>query len=245
MTKHDLKRLSRLTALLTLLQARQTISAQALAERFGVSLRTIYRDIRALEHSGVPVYTADGGGYAIMDGYRLPPVMFTENEALALITVEQLVLKNKDGSLINAYAGAMEKIRAVLKNTTKEKTEMLSRHLVVKPQLKNHTPSRRLMEVQQALTDYRVLDMEYQSESKQEITRRKVEPFAIYINPLDNWMLIAYCRLRHEFRLFRLDRIRQLQQTAEHFPPHRITLEEYIEQERKKHVGTDIRLSHD
>lgn len=243
MSKQDLKRLSRLTAILTQLQARRAVTAHELAERFEVSLRTIYRDIRALERAGVPVYSEEGSGYMLTEGYRLPPVMFTEDEALALITVEQLVKKNKDSSLINAYTGAMDKVRSVLKNSIRDKTEVLTRQLVVKPQIENQTPSHLLIQVQQALTAYEVLDMVYQSESKQELTQRKVEPFAIYINPLENWMLIAYCRLRQEFRLFRLDRIRKLYRTNEHFEPHQLTLDEYIEQERRKHNYSDKPLS--
>ena len=89
-------RLSRLTAILTQLQSSRIVTATALAEKHNVSVRTIYRDIRTLEKSGVPIVTEEGKGYSMMEGYQLPPVMFTEDEANALITAEQLVLKNKD-----------------------------------------------------------------------------------------------------------------------------------------------------
>src|SRR3954468_11148463 len=86
------KRFTRLTAILTQLQTKRLITSTSLAEKFGVSIRTIYRDIKALEQAGVPILTEDGKGYSLMEGYKIPPVMFTENEANALITVEQLVL---------------------------------------------------------------------------------------------------------------------------------------------------------
>src|SRR5580698_372269 len=104
MKDNYIKRISRLVAILTELQTRRILTSTFLAEKFGVSVRTIYRDVKALEQAGVPILTEDGKGYSLMEGYRIPPVMFTENEANALITVEQLVLKNRDSSLIKEYA---------------------------------------------------------------------------------------------------------------------------------------------
>src|SRR5580698_9183823 len=104
MNDKHIKRLSRLTAILIQLQTKRLLTSTALAERFSVSIRTIYRDIKVLEQAGVPILTEEGKGYSLMEGYRIPPVMFTENEANALITVEQLVLKNRDSSLIKEYA---------------------------------------------------------------------------------------------------------------------------------------------
>jgi predicted DNA-binding transcriptional regulator YafY len=103
MNDNDTSRLSRITAILTQLQTKRMITAPTLAEKYSVSVRTIYRDIRSLEQSGVPIVTEEGKGYSLMEGYRLPPVHFTESEANALITAEQLVLKNNDASLIEHY----------------------------------------------------------------------------------------------------------------------------------------------
>lgn len=88
MNDSDIKRLSRLTAILTQLQTKRILTSTTFAEKFGVSVKTIYRDIRALEQAGVPIFTEDGKGYSLIEGYRIPPVMFTENEANALITTE-------------------------------------------------------------------------------------------------------------------------------------------------------------
>src|SRR5690606_34845709 len=114
MNDNDTKRLSRLTAILTQLQTKRLLTATELAAKFSVSVRTIYRDIRALEQAGVPIITEDGKGYTLIDGYRIPPVMFTEAQANALIAAEQLVLKNKDASFVRDYSEALEKIKAVL-----------------------------------------------------------------------------------------------------------------------------------
>ncbi|MEO7046774.1 MAG: HTH domain-containing protein, partial [Ferruginibacter sp.] len=98
MNDNDTKRLSRLTAILTQLQTKRLLTTSELAKKFSVSSRTIYRDIKALERAGVPILTEEGKGYSLMEGYRIPPIMFTESEANALITAEQLIRKNKDAS---------------------------------------------------------------------------------------------------------------------------------------------------
>src|SRR6478609_7503100 len=135
MNDNDTKRLSRLTAILTQLQTKRLLNATTLAEKFSVSIRTIYRDIKALEQAGVPILTEDGKGYSLMEGYKIPPVMFSESEANALITVEQLVLKNRDSSLIKEYTEAVNKIKAVLLHSTKEKAELLSNRIAVSPSI--------------------------------------------------------------------------------------------------------------
>ena len=115
MNDNDTKRLSRLTAILTQLQTKRLLTSTNLADKFNVSVRTIYRDIRALEQAGVPIITEDGKGYTLMEGYKIPPVMFSESQANALILAEQLVLKNKDTSFIKDYTEAIDKIKAVFK----------------------------------------------------------------------------------------------------------------------------------
>ena len=114
MIDSDTKRVSRLTAILTQLQSVRLLTATKLADRFGVSVRTIYRDIKALEKAGVPIVTEEGKGYSLMEGYRIPPVMFSENEANALLTAELLVMASKDQSLINEFKSATQKIKTVL-----------------------------------------------------------------------------------------------------------------------------------
>lgn len=126
MDNTEKKRIARLTAILTQLQTKRLVTATELASRYSVSVRTIYRDIKTLEQSGIPIITEDGLGYKLMESYRLPPVMFTEREANALILSEQLVLRNKDASLIKDYADAIDKIKAVLNHTAKDKVNLLA-----------------------------------------------------------------------------------------------------------------------
>lgn len=226
MPENDTNRLSRLTAILTQLQTKRLLTSTELSKKFSVSVRTIYRDIRALEQSGIPIVTEDGKGYSLMEGYRIPPVMFTENEANALITAEQIVLKNKDASFVKDYSQAIEKIKAVLKHTMKDKVNLLSERTLSSQNYGNERNSNNLSELQFALTNFFLTKIEYTNEANK-TTSRIIEPFALLST--DNWLLVAWCRLRNEFRYFRLDRINKLEVLSEKFVPHKMTLQEYFD----------------
>jgi predicted DNA-binding transcriptional regulator YafY len=227
MNDNDTKRLSRLTAILTQLQTKRLLTATTLAEKFNVSIRTIYRDIRALEQAGVPIITEDGKGYTLMDGYKIPPVMFTESQANALILAEQLVLKNKDTSFIKDYSEAIDKIKAVLRQTDKDKANLLADRTRFEQNINRDRNSNIISELQQALTNFHLININYTNEQN-ETTSRIVEPFAL-ISTTENWLLIAWCRLRKEFRYFRLDRISKMLVLTEKFEPHKMTLQEYFD----------------
>lgn len=243
MNDNDIKRLSRLTAILTQLQTKRILTSTTLAERFGVSIRTIYRDIKALEQAGVPIMTEDGKGYSLLEGYRIPPVMFTENEANALITAEQLVLKNRDSSLIKEYTEAINKIKSVLLYSTKEKANLLSKRIAVSPAIPNTSTSNSLSLIQNALTDFKVLKITYRSAHKEEETDRNIEPFALYYNLQESWTLIAYCRLRKDYRMFCLGRILQIEPLDLSFMPHKLTLKEFLDRKEKTFTTPDTPLS--
>lgn len=228
MSDNDTKRLSRLTAILMLLQTKRLSTASELASRFMVSNRTIYRDIKALEQAGVPILTEEGKGYLLMEGYRIPPVMFTESEANALITAEQMILKNKDASFVKEYSEAINKIKSVLRNNTKEKANLLSSRTVIRQNADHGRTSNYLSALQLALTNFNLIKIKYHSPETQQTTNRIIEPFAIY-STQENWLLIAYCLLRKDFRAFRLDRIQNLTTLNQQFEPHKMTLHEYFE----------------
>lgn len=226
MNDNDTRRLSRLTAMLILLQTKRRWTATALADKFAVSVRTVYRDIRALEQAGVPILTEDGKGYMLMEGYSVPPVMFTEAQANALITAEQLVLRNKDTSFIKAYSEAIEKIKAVLKYSLKDKANLLAERTLFNQNVHRERNSNSLSELQFALTNFYLARIEYVNEQNK-TTTRIIEPFALLST--ENWLLVAYCRLRKEFRYFRLDRIQKLEVLPDKFEPHGMTLQTYFD----------------
>ena len=233
MEQNDTKRFTRLIEIFVILQSKKINTATVLAKRFNVSVRTIYRDIKALEQAGVPILTEEGKGFSIMEGYRIPPIMFTETEANALITAEQFILKNTDSSLIKNYTDAVNKVRAVLQYSLKEKTEFLSERIAVRPQIPHEYISDTLTAFQNAIVNALVMVISYKSESKDEITNRQIEPFALYLNIQNSWTLIAYCRLRKDFRHFRLDRVLSLTTLDEKFTPLNLTLDQFIDNHRK------------
>ncbi len=226
MNDNDTKRLSRLTAILTQLQTIRLLTASQLADKFSVSVRTIYRDIRALEQAGVPILTEEGKGYMLMEGYRVPPIMFTEAQANALILAEQLVLKNKDASFVKDYSEAIEKIKAVLKYSVKDKANLLAKRTRFDQNINRKRNSNNLSDSQFALTNFCLTKIDYTNEQNK-TTTRLIEPFALLST--ENWLLVAYCRLRKEFRFFRLDRIKKLEILTEKFEPHAMTLQEYFD----------------
>lgn len=227
MNDNDTKRLPRLTAILTQLQTKRLITAPSLAEKYGVSVRTIYRDIKALEQSGVPIVTEVGKGYSLMEGYRVPPVMFTESQANALILAEQLVLKNKDASFVKDYSEAIDKIKAVLRQNVKNNVNFLAERTLFDQNNNRERNSHYLSDLQFALTNFYLIRMDYTNEAN-ESSNRLIEPFAL-MNSKENWILLAWCRLRTEFRFFRLDRIQKLDVLSEKFTPHKMTLQEFFD----------------
>ncbi len=228
----DTKRLSRLTAILIQLQTKRLITATTLADKFNVSIRTIYRDIRALEQSGVPIVTEDGKGYSLMEGYKIPPVTFTESEANALITGEQFILTNKDTSFVRDFTEAISKVKSVLRQSTKDNVNLLYDRIAISQNNGSDVTSHHLSDLQLALTNFNLAKIEYQKADTDEITNRTVEPFAL-LSTQGNWLLLAWCRLRKEFRLFRLDRIKNLQIQTEKFEPHKMTLKQYFDRFEK------------
>jgi len=221
-------RLSRLVAILTVLQSKRLLTASELGDRFDCSVRTIYRDIRALEQAGVPIYMEEGKGYKLIDGYSLPPVMFSEEEANALITANILVSRNKDESLVHHHDTAITKIKAVLSLDDKDKADLLLKRVTSFQNISKETSSSYLSTIQRAITDYCPLDLEYHSFYVDEVTHRVVEPLALY-HTRDNWIMIAWCRLRIDLREFRLDRIRQMTVQEEQFERRTFDMLEYFQ----------------
>ena len=232
MPDSEITRLSRLVALLTLLQTKRVLTATALADRFSVSTRTIYRDIRTLESAGIPVVTHDGKGYAMLDGYRLPPVMFTREEAIALLTAEKLAAQRTDASTAQLSGTAMDKLRAALRRTDRDYLETIAPHIQVLEPAALPGSSNAYQQLVTAVTAHRVVFVRYRSAETGIIVDRKIEPIGLYLS--QQWHVVAFCRLREAFRDFRLDRIKELALTEETFISRPETLQQYWINESKR-----------
>jgi predicted DNA-binding transcriptional regulator YafY len=220
-----MNRFDRITAILLQLQARRVVSGPALAERFGVSLRTIYRDLRTLELAGVPLFGEAGVGYSLTEGYRLPPVLFTREEATALLTAEKLAARLTDTPTARLTGAAMDKLRAVLRPLDRDHLETLAPHIqVLGPVGRPGHPSS-YQQLVAAIATQQVTRLHYQAAASNAPTTREVEPIGLYLG--QHWHVVAYCRLRQCFRNFRLDRIKELIITSEVFAARPETLRHY------------------
>jgi predicted DNA-binding transcriptional regulator YafY len=232
-------RIDRLHAILTHLQSKRKVTAQEMADRFSISLRTVYRDVKALDESGVPVIGEAGTGYTIMEGYRLPPVMFTQEEASALLLGAKLAEQFTDGSVRRHFQAALFKIKAVLRATDKEYVDSLTEHIEI---LSRHSPDsespqQHLSALQQAVVHKKLVQLQYHSTVKEETTFRKVEPIGL-LHYGSAWHLIAWCRLRNDYRDFRLSRMLCLTLEETTFDPTaHPSIREYID---KIMAGSDL-----
>ncbi|HET9824380.1 MAG TPA: YafY family protein [Chitinophagaceae bacterium] len=227
-----MNRIDRLSAILIQLQSRRLVKASDIAEKFSISLRTVYRDVRALEEAGVPVIGEAGTGYRLMEGYKLPPVMFNQDEASALLTAGKLVESKTDATISKHYDSALDKIKAVLRGSEKDHIEEIDQHVAVmnhpaivhQPQEQLH-----LQPLLKAIGNSSVIEISYTSLEKNETTRRKVEPVGIYYLG-NHWYLIAFCHLRNDYRNFRTDNIEKLVITEEMISKTHPSLQSFVTQ---------------
>lgn len=230
-----MNRIDRVSAILIQLQSRRVVKASDIAERFNISLRTVYRDVKTLEEAGIPIIGEAGVGYSIVDGYRLPPVMFTKEEATAFLTAEKFVEKMTDKSTAEHHKSAMYKIRAILKTAEKNlledidsKIEVLRSHSQLRVDNKDH-----IQALLNSIAHRNILRIDYFANHSQENTVREIEPVGIFYKDA-YWHLIAYCHLRDAYRDFRVDRIKRIENTGKTFNNKHPTLKAYITQTAKE-----------
>lgn len=225
-----MNRIDRISAILIQLQSRRVVKASDIADRFNISLRTVYRDVKTLEEAGIPLIGEAGVGYSIMDGYRLPPVMFTREEATAFLTAEKLMEKLTDPSSDENYKSAMYKIRSVLRMAEKDYLDNIDGHIEVLKSRRSAGVKLDLNPLQiilRGIGERTVLSIHYFAMHNQQRTERCIEPVGVFYQ--DNyWHLIAWCRLREDYRDFRLDRISNISLANERFRTQHPSLNEYI-----------------
>ncbi len=209
---------SRVLTVLELLQSRPSITGPELAARLEMDVRTVRRYINHLQDVGIPVEANIGrhGGYRLRPGFKLPPLMFTEEEAtavmLGLLTSTWLEIEQSPV----AIEGAMAKISRVLPMQARERLQAVSSHLVLFSRQQQSRPDASLLiDLSEAISASQRVAIDYFS-LEQQSTHRKVEPYGMG-GWRGHWYLVAYCCLRKDYRVFRLDRIQHTKVLTETF----------------------------
>lgn len=214
-----MNRTDRLLALVLELRVRGSCRAEDLAQTFGTSKRTIYRDIQALNEAGVPVVALMGEGYRLADGYFLPPLAFTEDEATLLLLGLSAVAGSFDRDYRAAIEAARRKIQSVLSDRVRERTEVLQNSLLLgNIQTIPPTELEALRLLRRAIYTGRTVRFRYFSRHPGEgkVSLREADPYTVAC--LDGvWYLSGYCHLRQDRRFFRLSRMEDLQLTPRGF----------------------------
>jgi predicted DNA-binding transcriptional regulator YafY len=214
-----MNRIDRLFAILLLIQRKRRVRAIDLAQAFEVSERTIYRDMAALSESGVPLVALPGAGYELVEGYYLPPLLFTRDEATSLFLGMQMLLSHMEGRMSADAERALTKVALVLPSLLRQNAERLAASIeFFMPRTRFDLDDPHLAASQQAIQEQRVVRLRYHSYSRDEITEREVEPHTLtYASGA--WYLNGYCRMRQDLRGFRLSRIERLELLRETFEP--------------------------
>lgn len=210
-----MNRIDRLIAMLTTLQSKRYVTADFIADKYEISIRTVYRDLKALGEIGVPIAFEDGRGYSILQGFFLPPVLLSSEEANALILISSLSEKFADKTTKKHIENALNKIKAVLRTADKGKADNLQSQIKIYNPPTNKEPADFLTDIQNAITNKTELEIEYVNNNSEQ-SKRKIEPIGLtfYSN---QWHLIAWCRKRSAYRDFKVNRISKLTNRQEPF----------------------------
>jgi predicted DNA-binding transcriptional regulator YafY len=222
-----MNRIDRLFGITTLLQAQKYVSADRIAEQFDISVRTVYRDIKALGEQGIPVSFEVGQGYFLVQGYFSPPVAFTAEEANALLLLETLGATLADQSIQAHVAAALQKVKAVLRGPDQDRlTQLASRIKLHVPEYSEGNTAY-LATIQSAIANRHLLEVDYRDKSGGS-TRRQVAPIGLVFYNF-TWHFIGWCQLRQAYRDFRVSRLQHLVPTTRPFTNQPLlTLADYI-----------------
>lgn len=224
-----MNKFDRVISTLVLLQTKKIIKAVTISERYDISLRTVYRDISTLKNAGIPIIGDPGIGYSIMDGYRLPPIMFNEGEATAMLTAGKFIGKLTDQETQTYYANAMVKIKAILRNSEKQSLEILDDSILISDS-KNWENKTHLQGLFKSIAAKHLVKVEYQKADGIK-SERLLEPIGCY-HQFNKWYLVAFCQLKKAYRTFMVNRILSLQSLEDQFKTEHLNLQKYIDQQK-------------
>ncbi|MFP4662557.1 MAG: helix-turn-helix transcriptional regulator [Halanaerobiales bacterium] len=232
-------RVYRLLAIVMLLLNKEKVSAAEFAEQFEVSPRTIYRDIEAICQAGIPIVSFQGtdGGFSIMDNYKIDKNLFTPDEFLSILAaLEGLNTSLKDRDIKNIT----EKIKALFPEKDSHLQEQNQIIMDLTPWGDNKEIKVKLDILKQAIKESKVIEMNYVN-SKRELSRRKIEPVTLALKAT-TWYLYAYCRLREDYRIFRLSRMTDITTTGQVYQKVHKSFNEFEEENQWEQKGKEVDL---
>lgn len=206
-----MNRIDRLFGILVLLQSRKYITAEKIASQYGISIRTVYRDMKALGEQGIPLGFEAQKGYFIVQGYFLPPISFNSDEANSLLLMERFLSGFADKSISLHYTTALNKVKNVLRTAQKEKLEALNENIKLQLPERLKNDFEYLSILQNAISAKCMIEIDYKN-NKNEESKREIEAIGLIFYAF-SWHLIAWCHLRNAYRDFKVSHILSLKCT--------------------------------
>ncbi|MGO0059212.1 helix-turn-helix transcriptional regulator [Brevibacillus fluminis] len=243
-----MNRTDRLLAILLELQRQRNVRACDLADLFETSQRTIYRDMQALCEAGVPVVAVPGKGYALVDGYFLPPVAFSADEAAILLLGSRYVAKQFDEEYSRLAMTASAKIEAVLPEAVRKQTDRLCAGIALfesQPDLRpdERETEEKIRQLRRAILEEKRIAFTYSARYRQLArdedvnTQREVDPYGL-VHTNGAWYLVGWCHLRGDRRHFRLERIQSLTRLPQSF----VRPDDFSFQQERKEQPVEVQL---
>lgn len=223
-----MKRIERLTAMITFLQSRKFTSIERLQEKFGVCERTIYRYLTSLHETGAPISYDKSRGYFILDSYYIPPISFSENEAIALSLAGTLMKRFSDNKTTEHFENTLDKVKYALNSAQKESVETIEENLKTPSYIEHYKQENYLFIIQNAIIYKHILNIKYK-DRKSKHSEREIEPIGITFYG-NEWHIVAFCWKREDYRDFIISSILKLKNS--HLPfikKNHLSLEEYIQ----------------
>lgn len=227
-----MRRADRLFQILQLLRPGRTVTAAELASELEVSGRTIYRDVKDLVASGVPIEGEAGVGYLLGDGFDLPPLMFTGDEIDALALGVRLLEAHGDAGLARSARAVLAKARAALPEELRDRLDRVPMHA---PSFHlDRDASTHLEALRRAIAEARCVELTYLDAAGTR-TSRLVHPKGLFCWG-HTWSFAAWCTLRTAFRNFRTDRVESLEVTDAAFDPDEHDLDAFLARVRSEKI---------
>lgn len=217
------KKFNRILQLFFILQSKSIVSIEEVERRFEISRRTIYRDLKELESAGVPIVYEQGVGYSIIEGYRILPSRFTENEVLSLMIAEKIMLQHETEFIKRNFESALAKVKSSFQLQQKNVLGELEDKLYVNKITSEYLPNVINLLLESTISKL-VIDISYIKSTDIHQELRRVESIGLFYEA-GFWYVLAFCHLRNGYRNFRLDRIKQIHLTSDTFTREHLSID--------------------